>query len=371
VTHPPGPLTLALRHALGEADAPDLSGADPTDFVAGALRQRLAVALAPHLADTGLAPEAQERLRARAAAERMAALQCAAGTVECVAAITDAGVRVLAIKGVALAALTTGDLAARGAGDIDLWVSPGDVPRAAEALAERGYSGAAPLLRHSSRLRYRQWSHFEATLVRERSVVDLHWRLHNSSHVLPVFDEAWDRREEVVVGGRRLATMGRGDSALHSCTHALADGWRWQRSLVDIHRLLAVVPGVEGQRLKRSRAVRLAAAITHDLTGGAHLRALAAPPSRALERERRTAAEQQAVVRWNPTDDIDPMATWRRLRQQLVLSAAPDDVARIVAVWALSPTALCDPQSGEDITLAEAGADRLRGVVARVSRTSG
>lgn len=74
----------------------------------------------------------------------MACLQRAADTVRYVTALQSADIQTLVLKGVALSMQTTGTLNSRDTRDIDLLVSPDDMPRAHEALIALGAPYSEP-----------------------------------------------------------------------------------------------------------------------------------------------------------------------------------------------------------------------------------
>jgi hypothetical protein len=205
------------------------------DLVSEAVRQRVAGLLL----DTGLGESVDEKLRPVADGDRMAVLRL----VRQMGAAADAldGLPWLTIKGPLLAIQTTGDFAARGYGDIDVFVSPEDAAEAYHRLVASGWYPSAkyPVPGPSWAWRHLLRSYCELPLSGGRSVVDLHWALVPTRGRLPTFAEAWSRREEIPLAGRRWGTLNRGDAFRHACVHAAKDSWYYLRSLVDIHRLAA------------------------------------------------------------------------------------------------------------------------------------
>jgi hypothetical protein len=236
---PPVPQAVsAVRDAVRAALAGDpvpvvLPDIPDDDLVAEAVRQRVAGLLV----HGGLRESVDERLRSVADVDRMAVLRQVRQMEELACALTD--VPFLSIKGPLLAIQTTGDFAARGFGDIDVLVSLDDVADVHDRLADAGWRpyGKFPRPGPSWAWRHLLRSYCELPLHGARSAVDLHWALAPTRGRLPTFAEAWARREEVPLAGRRWATLNRGDALRHACVHAATDSWRWLRSLVDIHRL--------------------------------------------------------------------------------------------------------------------------------------
>ncbi len=155
------------------------------------------------------------------------------------ALLAAAGIRSLSFKGPVLAVQTTGDLAARGRGDIDLLIPPDQVVAAHRVLCSHGWA-----LRGGSEVEPGTWAwdhvlrSFNAfTYDGSTAAIDLHWRLDPTWDALPDFDTAWSRHEVVDIGGVTIPTLGRADVLGHTSLHAAKDSYRWIRNLVDLHRL--------------------------------------------------------------------------------------------------------------------------------------
>lgn len=230
----------AVRAAVGEALGasygrwdPGMEGAD--ELAAAVRRHRVAGLLAT--ADLDLGPDHAEVL-AQARADRMAALRAVHALRAALAAVDGTGVRVLVVKGPALAAQAHGDFAVRGFGDVDLLVHPDGVAAAHGALLSAGWyaDGAAPSPGGSWAWRHLVSTFYEVTLSGAVGI-DLHWRLDLLPRALPEFDALWARRVQVGVAGAGVPTLGPWDALAHSATHAARDDWAWLRSLVDVHRL--------------------------------------------------------------------------------------------------------------------------------------
>ena len=344
---------------------------DPDDFAGLVVRQRLSISLEHHLAALDLPDAAATAIAANARIERLRSLAQAQATVEATQLLTDEGIRVLTIKGVALAMQTTGDLTSRGSGDIDLWVHPTDVTRAARLLARfgyRGYPGLTVSTIGSTAWRYHLWVDYEAPLGRNGAPLDLHWYLTQPRSALPAFDEAWSRREFVNLSSHTVATLGRADALHHSCAHALKDGWRSMRSLIDIDRLARMVPTTERERLIRSRAVRLGTAAALDTTGSPHLADWATTDAREIARVQRTAGSQQLMLHWTEPNQWSASATWQWWRQQMILARTGGDVVRSVAAFVIPPATFAGSAATDDLTMGQGIRQRARFALARVTR---
>ena len=177
-----------------------------------------------------------------------------------------AGVPFLSVKGPVLAVQTTGDVGARGFGDLDVLVDPTSVGALVDLLGAHGWRSSVPLPDQASwawrRLLY---TSNELTFYGASCSVDLHWRLDPTIDGLPAFDVLWDRRVSVEVGGVVVPTLAPGDALAHLCLNAARDEWRWVRSLVDIHRVARLENAWKHQRM---RGLAVAALIVTDALVG-------------------------------------------------------------------------------------------------------
>ena len=187
-------LLRALRQVWSpEATAPagpvPLEDADA--FLRAVRRHRLAIALAPHALALGWPAETAAALHQEARRQQLAALRLIALAVEVVPALEEAGLRVLVLKGPALALQTTGQPWSRGGGDIDVLVAPGDLPQAVAVLERLGFArppGQFPRDLDSFWGRYSRWVSHELPLWRQGRWLDLHWALNTVRAPLPPFE---------------------------------------------------------------------------------------------------------------------------------------------------------------------------------------
>jgi hypothetical protein len=370
-----GALHSALRYALSmeravAVEPPMLAEVAPGAFADSVIRQRLSICLAPHLDVLCVPQSAADVVRGHAAQERMIALGCAAATRESVALLVVAGIDVLAVKGAALSLLSTGDVAARGLGDIDLWVRPEQVAAAVEALVPIGFLPVQHKVLPEPRTwrgRYAQWAAFELTLMREGLPLDLHWQLAGVRGDLPTFERAWQRRVIVDFAGTEVPTLGVEDAFIHACAHAHRDGWRWMRSLVDVDRL-ARLNDPHDKRIRSSRAVELSTVIAHDATGSEHLRPWMSTSHRRVLRARRVAAAAQDTGGWGVAHQWTPRSTWDFVRQSQELVGGVGDLGRAGAAFLLPPDLLVEDSNGSPRSLLSAVIARIGRAGARVAR---
>jgi hypothetical protein len=250
--HAPGPdhvdhegAVTALRDALrhlrsddwGRWVAPD--SLSPRSFVSAARQHHVIPFLAANLDRLDVPGQARSELEVAAGRQHAGAAVLAADLSVAMAVLLDAGMRVLAFKGVALAAQAYGDFSLRGAGDLDLLVAPEDLERAHHTLASAGWAPSPSYPRPGQSW---AWRHFvrtgnEVLLSSSQTDIDLHWHLVPTRGTFPAFDTLWETRQEVSVDGHPTPTLSAYDALAHSSGHAAKDRWRWMRSLLDVHVL--------------------------------------------------------------------------------------------------------------------------------------
>lgn len=326
-------LRQTVRRVLhGESDVSTTTpGVDEAAYLAAAERHRLVVFLALRENQLDLTPELAGAIRDSARRERIASLGMARALHDAANALTAAGVRVLSFKGLALAAQAHGDFAARGSGDLDLFVHHADVVAARRSLEKAGwradaaYASPGPTWAWSHTLR----NYYELPLHSKTSTVDLHWHLGPTRHRLPSFDEAWEQRTTVRVGGADVATLGAADAFRHSAAHAAKDDWALLRSLVDVWLLREQLP--EKIRLARSRSVSTTLEIVDVLLGSG-----AASQPRTVDR----ASAMQALPREISIGRFPGHATCLAARRLARDASTIGDLKRVLAISLAHPSDL-------------------------------
>jgi hypothetical protein len=319
---------------------------DPDDLVAAAVRHRVVDLLFARRDGLALAAElGSDHLAALGAVHAETRRKVALQLLE-LARLLDlfarAEIPVLVLKGPALAIQSAGDAAARGYGDIDLFVAPGSVEASHLLLAEHGWE---PRRFGSAAPGSWAWRHLISTFNEvafdgRSSTVDLHWRLDPNPDVLPDFDESWANRVEVDTGVVRVPTLDPATAFRHTCQHAAKDDWRWLRSVVDVHRL-ARLPEVRalltggGARSPGSEHVAASLAVADRLIGlpadlpttvVAHARSHRSQVRRAVRMQSRAAQAERPM----------PMAqSMRDLRYRLVASRTPRSILGAVSATAM------------------------------------
>lgn len=370
-----GAVRAATRYALASqrgnhVPPPDLRLADSEPFLFAARRHRVEPLLLACADAVRLPSVIRTELENDVRQERLETLVAARNLLAVLAALRAAGIRALAVKGVALAVQTTGDFAARGVGDSDVWVHPADVEHAILVLTKNGYRqrvGETISPAPTWNWRYSHWLGFEIVLEKGDHLVDLHWRLSALASGLPDFDSAWRRRGTVRIGDVDVPTLSLADAFVHSCRHAQWDEWAWVRNLVDVYRLAErlahPVPWPGGSYAAIARTL----AITREQIGLPPN----APRTILSEGARRgvlaIAENQQLII--DPFTQRDYLSAGvRRIGVGLRTCRGASDVARVIGreilpVWTVSGRIL-----GENPGIGKVAAMRIREVVGRLSR---
>lgn len=219
---------------------------------------------------------------------------CAAEIVDSFAANA---VPAIAIKGPALAIAAYGDVAMREFVDLDFMVRLSDLPLAARALEQVGYSST---YRHD----VVESGFFPDTtldFVRDGSAVDLHWSL--SPRYFPFAPEAaqiWSRTAGIDLLGRRVRVLGPADAILFQACHGSKHGWTTLAQVCDFTRVLATAGNVnstslldEARRTRSLRMLLLAVNLSHSLE-------LCEVPAELLDAARRDSQVASLTLRIAP-----------------------------------------------------------------------
>lgn len=186
--------------------------------------------------------DAQSALKQRLEQNTRRALLLTAELVRLGRLFEAAGIRMLSLKGPGLAIQVYGDLALRHAGDLDLLIDPAAIQDAGRVLGEAGYRLSYPrfsLTSTQAATFTKRMHHFGYTHKEYSVYLELHWRWTANAHLFPLaIDEAWQRRESLLVSGTPIPTLGREDLLLYLCTHGALHIWSRLQWLCDIAELL-------------------------------------------------------------------------------------------------------------------------------------
>jgi hypothetical protein len=157
-------------------------------------------------------------------------------------ALGGAGVPVIPLKGVALAASLYGDAALRVCSDLDVLVPPRDVARAFDLLLADGYEPWEPYDVDGAEIDWLLSSNIEYGFLRRRrefaAILELHWdmawRWQPEGRVV---ERAWRRAEPCEVLGAKAWRLSPEWEALYLMVHAARHRWHGLKWAVDIHEL--------------------------------------------------------------------------------------------------------------------------------------
>jgi hypothetical protein len=161
------------------------------------------------------------------------------------------------MKGLPLALVAYGDIAVKMSRDLDLVVDEDSVDAAAACLAELGYARTVPPpdLDDARFRRYRQRSK-ELVFVHAatRTVTELHWRLTDTAHRMPLDIAGWPM--VTLPGGCRVRALAGDDLFLYLCVHGAAHAWFRLKWLADVAAMLSQAAPTEIERLYRVAVAR-------------------------------------------------------------------------------------------------------------------
>lgn len=153
-----------------------------------------------------------------------------------------AGLPVIPLKGVALAASLYGDASLRVSSDLDILVPPDAVARAVELLLADGYEPAEPYTVARSEIDWLLASNMEYGFVRRRpglvTILELHWdiawRWQRKGRAA---EQIWKDAEPQMIFGSRAWALSPEWEALYLMIHAARHRWQELKWVVDIHEL--------------------------------------------------------------------------------------------------------------------------------------
>jgi hypothetical protein len=245
------------------------AGVDSAHFVNAVKVQRVQSLVAEHAKALDLPPNVADQVQQLAHDDAMKAMTLAQETARASLTLTQAGIRTVVMKGVALSAQTTGRITSRGGGDVDLLVAPNDVPLALEVLTLAGWQRWMP-----PELSDDWWPWF-AALAREtslpgpRSNLDLHWRITEESRLLAPTREILERSDGIEVLGQRLHVLSEDDLLHATCYAYQLDRFRSLRMSLDVARVVRNRVGPPAQMSPQlQKMVEESVAVALQLVGG-------------------------------------------------------------------------------------------------------
>ena len=143
--------------------------------------------------------------------------------------LNESGIKVIAYKGPALAQTLYGNAGKRHFNDLDFLIDEPDLPRVRETLLSQGYRSRLEL----------GWEH---SFARDDTGihVDVHWAFANQSlrFNLP-FDDVWQRRQMLTIGGKSITTLGNEDTLIVQCINAAKDDWVSLAQIFEIGQMIS------------------------------------------------------------------------------------------------------------------------------------
>ncbi len=168
----------------------------------------------------------QSALRARYLRHCQRTMRFSAELAEILRHFQERGIPVIAQKGPALAHLLYADSAMREFGDLDLLVSPTDVPRAVGALMELGYEKNLRLSPRQERAYLRSGYEYVFGRGEERNLIELQWNLLPRFYAVDVnMGELFARSQVHEFDGCRARVLGVEDQFIFLCVHAAKHQW--------------------------------------------------------------------------------------------------------------------------------------------------
>jgi hypothetical protein len=219
-----------------------LSPAETQEFLAACAVHRIAEIVTTSRYFALLPPVIATTLdnRTRAAAAKV--LKLAHDTREVYQMLTAAGIPCLVYKGVTLSVMTAAKINARGPGDVDVLVAPGDVLRAHNVLVAQGWISRFDITPgQRSAWRFFAWLFRELPYSRGTSHVDLHWRMSQETGLFASAQLLISRGQRCSIGGREVLTLSGSDALTAAAYHFFHDGCHSLRSLIDVYRLSKIV----------------------------------------------------------------------------------------------------------------------------------
>jgi hypothetical protein len=217
-------------------------GIDLQTLVREARREGLIPLVSRHireLAPNGARSDILRDVGAEARANVFTSLTAAGELVAVISALRRIGVSAIAIKGPVSAELCYGDLGLRTFGDLDLLISPSEVPAVWAYLEEHGYLPRFALSTASRARLLRSHSELAFSTADGQRQIDLHWSLLPQGHSFtPGDDGPFARRSAIRLGASEVPTLGLEATLLFLLLHGMKHQWQSLLWLTDVGELL-------------------------------------------------------------------------------------------------------------------------------------
>jgi hypothetical protein len=237
-------VSKALQIELGMTTMSEAETNMDFDLVELARHHRVEGILISHAAAIGIPKDVERALFEKARSQVVGGLRLTQDTVSARSLFDDKGIEHLIFKGVALSALCSRDLSARGAGDVDVLVNSKSVPRVHRMLIENGFTPRTSLVPSDTPI-WRFWAFRDRELgyTRGNLDIDLHWIVPRDTKLSASTTSQLARSQKVTIANGSLQTLCPGD-ALNACAvHIYVDFCHSLRLLVDL-AYLSNIPGI-------------------------------------------------------------------------------------------------------------------------------
>jgi hypothetical protein len=156
--------------------------------------------------------------------------------------LSDNEIKVLLLKGPALAADLYNDLSKRTCSDLDVLISIDDLDETHELLVNGGYMRDEYF---STVLNDWRWRHHHMTYFHPQKKIklEIHWRLNPGPSFEPAFSELWARKRLSTLTSSPVYMLGYEDLFMFLVSHGARHGWSRLRWLLDMDRILRIHHG--------------------------------------------------------------------------------------------------------------------------------
>lgn len=183
---------------------------------------------------------AREEMHDLAQRTALANLAMVAKCVDILADFQAAGVPILFVKGLTLAAIAYGDIAAKASADVDILVHPRDIGRAAALLEAAGFALTMPASRHRQRIdRWHRLNKESSWFEPATGIgIDLHSALSDNRALISSIGMQSEPRRVEIAAGIALPTLPPDDLAAYLAVHGSGPAWVRLKWICDFAALL-------------------------------------------------------------------------------------------------------------------------------------
>ncbi|SNS62235.1 Uncharacterised nucleotidyltransferase [Bacillus sp. OK838] len=149
---------------------------------------------------------------------------------------TENNIRLLFLKGPAIADAIYGDISLRTSKDLDILIPITDLNKAEDLLLNCGYEKEESLNKSNKR---KWWSHHVSYYHSHKKIeIEIHWRLYRPPANEPSFDDLWNRKRISTLTSFPVYFFGKEDLFFYLITHGANHGWFRLRWLADIDQII-------------------------------------------------------------------------------------------------------------------------------------